>query len=131
MSAEALNPGDLSGSHVKIGAASHVGRNVGFLVGAVLAGGAIFGFYRYSMQKDNGELAKLESFRAAYAQKCDAPAWRNEVSPIMRDTYLNSSDLRATVETQLTKLNAGASCDDVLKALKTASFPMPAASAAQ
>ncbi len=130
MSAEALNPGDLSGSHVKIGASSHMGRNIGFVAGAALLGGAIFGFYRYSMQKDNVELGTLEAFRSAYAQKCEAPAWKNEISPMLRDTYLNSSDLRATVDTQLTKLNAGGTCDEVMKALKAASFPMPAASAA-
>ena len=130
MSVDALNPGDLSGSHVKIGTTSHMGRNVGMLVGVVLLGGAIFGFYRYSSQKDTAELGKLEAFRSAYAQKCDAPAWKNDVSPMLRDTYLNSSDLRGTVDAQLTKLNAGGSCDDVMKALKAASFPMPSASAA-
>lgn len=130
MSTETMSQGDLSGSHVKIGVPSHMGRNAGFLAGAVLLGGAIYGFYRYSSHKDGAELGQLDTFRSAYAAKCDAPAWKGEVSSVLRDNFLNSSELRDTVDQQLTALNSGATCENVMKALKAASFPMPAPSSA-
>ena len=120
--------GDLSeitGGHVRIGAESHVGRNVGIMVGVVALGVAILGFTSYSNKQDAAKLAQLESFRSAYADKCEAPAFRGEATSLLKDTYLRSERLQAAVEKQQAALSSGAPCDEVARALKAADFPMP------
>jgi hypothetical protein len=123
--------GDLSevtGGHVKIGAESHTGRNVGILIGVALLGAAIFGFTSYSNKQDASKLAQLESFRAAYADKCEAPSFRGEAAPLLKDAYLRSERMQAAVETQQAELQAGAPCEEIARALKAADFPLPQAS---
>jgi hypothetical protein len=125
MSVASLNPGDLSGSHVKIGAPSHTARNIGVAIGLAVVSAAGFGFYRWSSAQDAQKLASLEAFRSAYAEKCDAPQWKGEPAPLVRDTFLNSSRLQDTIATQKAALDRGTPCEDVLKALKSADFPLP------
>jgi hypothetical protein len=127
MSVASGDLGEVTGGHVKIGAESHVGRNVGIVVGVVALIAAIVGFTSYSNRQDAAKLTQLESFRAAYAEKCEAPAFRGEAAPLLRDTYLRSERLQAAVEKQQAALQAGAPCEEVGRALKVADFPMPAA----
>lgn len=127
---DSMNPGDLSGSHVKIGTPSHAGRNLGMVIGVLALGGGIAWFTMHGSKADTANLAKLDTFRAAYAQKCDAASFRGEPSPMLRDTYVRSTRLQETVDKQSAALAAGTSCDDVLKALKNADFPLAPASAA-
>jgi len=129
MSVASGDLGEVTGGHVKIGAESHVGRNVGIGVAVVAIGAAIFGFTSYSSKQDAARLEKLEAFRAVYADKCEAPAFRTEASGVLKDTYLRSERLQAAVEKQQGALNAGAPCEEVARALKQADFPMPPASA--
>ena len=126
MSVGAMDQGDLSGSHVKIGAASHVGRNLGIFAAVAVLGAAIAGFTMYSGKADAAKLEQLAAFRASFAQKCEAPAWKSELSPVLRDTYLNSAQLQQVVATQQTALAGNGTCEDVLKALKAGDFPLPA-----
>jgi hypothetical protein len=125
MSIASLNPEDITGSHVKIGTPSHTGRNLGLLGGVLLLGAAGFGFYRWSAGQDAQKVASLEAFRTAYADKCDAPAWRGATPALVRDTYLNSSRLQDAVARQQAALDKGVACDEVLKSLKQADFPLP------
>ena len=127
MSVASMSPGDLSGSHVKIGAPSHLSRNLLFLAGAMVLGAGVFLFYRQSATADAARLAKLDSFRFAYAEKCDAPAWRTEAASAMRDAYLSSTTMQAVVDREAEQLASGVACEDIAKALKTADFPIPAA----
>ena len=122
--------GEVTGGHVKIGAESHVGRNLGIVIGMVALGAAIVSFTLFSNKKDAAKLTQLESFRSAYADKCEAPSFRSDASSLLKDTYLRSAGLQAAVEKQHSALNSGATCDEILHALKAADFPMPAASAA-
>jgi hypothetical protein len=124
-----MNPEDLSGSHVKIGAPSHAVRNIGVLVATALLGAGIWGFYRNSAAQDSAKLAKLEGFRSAFAEKCEAAGWRGEAAPMVRETYLGSTNLQAAVEQQWNALNSGADCDSILKALRAADFPLPSPAA--
>jgi hypothetical protein len=126
MSVGTIDQGDLSGSHVKIGAASHLGRNLGVIAAIVLLGAGIAGFTMYSGKADAAKLETLAAFRANFAQKCEAPAWKNELPPVLRDTYLNSSQLQQVVATQQAALSGSGTCEDVLKALKAGDFPLPA-----
>lgn len=124
MSVASGDLGDITGGHVRIGAESHVGRNVGIVVGVVALSVAIFGFTSYSNKQDAGKLARLEAFRAAYAEKCEAPSFRGEAPPLLKDTYLRSERLQAAVEKQQSALASGTPCDEVTRALKGADFPM-------
>jgi hypothetical protein len=124
MSVASGDLGEVTGGHVKIGAESHAGRNVAILVGVVALGAAIFGFTSYSNKQDAAKLAQLESFRAAYAEKCEAPSFRGEAAPLVKDTYLRSDRLQAAVEKQQAALRGGAPCEDVARALRAADFPM-------
>ena len=127
MSVASMSPEDLSGSHVKIGAASHLGRNLLFLAGTLVLGAGVFLFYRQSATADAERLAKLDAFRMAYAEKCDAPAWKTDAASAMRDAYLGSSSMQAAVDHASGQLSSGVACEDIAKSLKTADFPMPAA----
>ena len=131
MSVASGDLGEVTGGHVKIGGESHVARNVGILVGVVALSAAIFGFTSYSNKEDAAKLAQLESFRSAYAEKCEAPSFRGEAAPLLKDTYLRSERLQAAVEKQHAALNAGTACEEVARGLKTADFPMPQASSQQ
>jgi hypothetical protein len=122
--------GEITGGHVRIGAETHLGRNLGIAIGVVALGVGIFGFTSYSNQKDAVKLAQLEGFRAAYAEKCDAPSFRGEASPVLKDTYLRAERLQAAVDKQRTALQSGTPCDEVARALKLAEFPMAPAAAA-
>jgi hypothetical protein len=124
MSVASGDLGEITGGHVRIGAESHVGRNVGIVVGVVALGVAIFGFTSYSNKQDATKLAQLESFRSAYAAKCEAPAFRGEAAPLLKDTYLRSERLQAAVEKQQVALSSGTPCDEVARALRAADFPM-------
>jgi hypothetical protein len=128
MSVASGDLGEITGGHVKIGAESHAGRNVGILVGVVAVGAAIFGFTSYSNRQDAAKLAQLESFRSAYADKCEAPSFRAEAPALLKDTYLRSERLQAAVDKQQAALSSGTPCDEIARALKAADFPMPQAS---
>lgn len=123
MSVASGDLGEITGGHVRIGAESHVGRNVGIVVGVVAIGAAIFGFTSYSNKQDAAKLGQLESFRSAYADKCEAPAFRGEATSLLKDTYLRSERLQAAVAKQQAALNAGAPCDEIARALRAADFP--------
>ncbi|MCU1279915.1 MAG: hypothetical protein JWM53_3461 [bacterium] len=125
MSVASGDLGEVTGGHVKIGAESHVGRNMGIVVGVVALGAAIFGFTSYSNKKDAAKLSMLESFRSAYAQKCEAPSFRGDASSLLKDTYLRSERLQAAVEKQQAALSSGTPCDEVSRALRAADFPVP------
>ena len=125
MSVASGDLGEITGGHVRIGAESHAGRNVGITIGVVALGAVIFGFTSYSNKQDAGKLAQLESFRSAYADKCEAPSFRGEAAPLLKDAYLRSERLQAAVTKQQAALNSGTPCDEVARALKAADFPMP------
>jgi hypothetical protein len=131
MSVASGDLGDVTGGHVKIGGESHLGRNVGIVVGVVALAGVIFGFTSYSNRQDATKLAQLDSFRAAYADKCEAPSFRTEAAPLLKDTFLRSERLQAAVEKQQAALASGTPCDEIARALKAADFPMPQASSQQ
>jgi len=127
MSVASGDLGDVTGGHVKIGAESHLGRNLGIGLGALVLVAGIVGFTAYSSKQDASKLSQLESFRADYAEKCEAPSFRGDAAPLLRDTFLRSERLQAVVEKQRAALQAGAPCEEIARALKTADFPMPAA----
>jgi hypothetical protein len=121
-----VDPGDLSGGHIKIGVQSHVGRNLGIILGALVLVAGIVGFTMYSNRQDAAMLSQLDSFRAAFAEKCDAEQFRGQPSQLVKDTYLRSSVLRDALAKQQAALQAGTPCDEVAHALKVADYPMPA-----
>ena len=112
-----------SGSDVPhIGAAPHVGRNLGMVAGAVAIVAAAGAFIFVGGRSDARESQKLEAFMGSYAAKCDD---RAETTPLMTRLYLHSPQLQAAVAAQTTALEAGASCLDVYTALHAADLPLP------
>lgn len=121
--------GDLGdvGGDVKIGAVSHRGRNIGIGVGVLVVAIVIAAFTMYSNRQDAAKLADLERFRALFADKCDAPAYREPAPELIRSTYLRSDSVQALVAREEAALRAGTSCDEVARTLKEADFLLPSA----
>ena len=115
--------GDNTGGNVKIGAEKHTGRTLGILAAVVLAGAAIGIFYWRSSVDDAPKLQALSDFRAAYAKKCNAKDFEGATSTYLADTYLRTPTIQEAVMKQAAALPTG-SCDDVLKELKLASYPV-------
>jgi hypothetical protein len=126
MSVASGDLGDVTGGHVKIGAAHHYGRNGAIAVGALVVAVFVIVFSSYSARDDASKLSQLETFRAAYADKCDVEAFRGPAAPLLRDTYLKTERLQAAVQKQQEALAAGVPCEEIGRALKTADFPMAA-----
>jgi hypothetical protein len=126
MSVASVDPGDLSGGHVKIGAAHHYGRNAGIIVGALVLGALAVGLTIYNSREDAATLTQLEAFRSLYADKCEAAGFQGEASSMVKDAYLRSAVLREALAKQQAALQAGAPCEEVARALKAADYPLPA-----
>jgi hypothetical protein len=125
MSVASGDLGDVTGGHVKIGAAHHYARNAAIGASAVAVAIGVLAFSSYSGRQDAVKLSQLEAFRAAYAEKCEAPEFAGEAPPLLRDTFLRTEELQLAVAKQQAALEAGAPCEEIARALKTADFPMP------
>ncbi|MEO6952095.1 MAG: hypothetical protein ABI321_09795 [Polyangia bacterium] len=118
--------GENTGSHIKIGSERHTGRTVGIIVAVLVAGAAIGIFYWRSSVNDAPKLQALSDFREAYAKKCPgAKDFEGPTSSYVAGSYLRTPTIQEAVATQAAAL-ATSSCDDVLKALKLASYPVNA-----
>ena len=120
-----------SDSSVRIGAPSHTGRYVGIAVAVVLLAGGVIGFQQFTSKQDAGKLQAFDTFRALYAEKCNAPAYAKAQPDVVRDDYLTSEPIQKAVAAQTKALGDGATCDDVVAALKTVDFKVPAPGPAQ
>jgi hypothetical protein len=110
----------------KIPAPSHLRRNLWLLAGLFTLTAALAGYYSRLGKTDAREINRLESFRSQYAQSCDADEFAAPASPILRESYLRSAALRAAVDRAQGALEEGASCQEVLRRLRSAEFPMAA-----
>src|SRR5205814_649466 len=107
---------------------SHWRRNLWLMAALIGGGAAIAGFYVSSSRTDAIEMERLEQFRAAVAETCDAPGFAGPTPPLLKDMYLTSAPFRDAIDRQREALSVGKSCEVVLKALRAADFPMPAPS---
>jgi hypothetical protein len=114
----------VTGGHIKIGIAHHYVRNAAIGAAAVLMGLGVVAYSSYSSRQDASKVAELETFRAAYAEKCEAADFTGDAAPLLRDTYLRSDRLQQAVAKQKAALAAGAPCEEVARSLKAADFPM-------
>ena len=115
--------GDITGSRVKIGTEKHTGRTLGIVAAVLVAGAAIGVFYWRTSVDDAPKLKALSEFRAAYAKKCNAKDFEGPTSAYLADMYLRTPTIQDAVTKQAAAL-ATASCDDVLRELKLASYPI-------
>ena len=111
-------------------APSHTLRWVIIAGVAVVSVGAVVLFNSYSGKKDEATLQRFDAFRAAYAEKCGVPSYAGPVPDVVREDFLTSPAIQTAVDKQLTALNGGASCDDVVNALKKVDLAVPVAGAA-
>src|SRR5579871_2473190 len=107
---------------LKIGTPSHTGRYVIIAVAAVALIGGVIGFQMFTGKQDASKVQAFDSFRALYAEKCNAPAYARAQPDVVRDDYLTSEPIQKAVAAQTAALNNGASCDDVVAALKAVDF---------
>jgi hypothetical protein len=122
-----LNPGDLSGSHVKIGAPSHLVRNLGVVLAVGGLGVGIWLWTARSNAQDVQKLAPFDQFRAAYAEKCGVPSYAGPAPDVVKDAYLTSSNVQQAVAKQTAALNGGATCEEVQAAMRSVDFALPKA----
>lgn len=117
---------------VKIGSPSHMGRNLGILAALVISVAGVVGYTMHASKQDETRLLKFNAFRAAYAEKCNVPAFAKGPAPeVVRDQYLTTPAIQAAIEAQTTALAAGTSCADVAKALHAVDYSVPPAGPAQ
>jgi hypothetical protein len=108
----------------KIGAAPHLRRNLWLLFALAWAGFAVATYYVLLRRHDAVEITRLEQFKAAYSQKCDAPEFAEPLHPLVRKLYLGSSKLQGAISRERSALDGGASCELIARALRAADFPM-------
>jgi hypothetical protein len=125
-----LNPGDLSGSHVKIGAPSHLVRNLAVVVaiGGLAAG--IWAYSSHAAAQDVQRLAPFDQFRALYAEKCGVPSYAGAPADVVKDAYLTSTHVQDAVAKQTVALQGNATCEDVQSAMRAVDFIVPKATPA-
>ncbi len=111
---------------VNLRAPGHALRYLGIAVGALVLGGGIFAFESYSGKADDSKLQRFDAFRSAYAAKCGVPTYAGPVAPIVRDDYLTSTTIQLAVDKETAALAAGATCDEVVQALKKVDLAIPA-----
>src|SRR5689334_8339551 len=63
MSVASGDLGDVTGGHVKIGAAHHYGRNTAWAIAAAVMLLAVIAYTAYSNRQDAAKLSQLEQFR--------------------------------------------------------------------
>lgn len=130
MSVASLNPGDLSGSHVKIGAPSHLGRNLGVVLALGGLGVGVWLWTARSNAQDVQRLAPFDQFRSVYAEKCGVPSYAAAPPDMVKEAYLGSKNIQDAVAKQTAALNGGATCEDVQAALRSVDFTLPKATPA-
>jgi hypothetical protein len=130
MGLTSLDPTDLSGD-VKIGAPSHLVRNLAVVLALGAAAAGVYGFSSYEDQRENARLSRFDAFRAAYADKCNVPSYAGPVTEVVRDDYLTSPPMQVEIDRQLAALNGGAACEAVALALKKVDLAVPPAGPAE
>lgn len=111
---------------IHLGPPRHRRRNLFIAFGALVFALVAGAFALTARRAAPAKVEALEAFRAAYARTCDVPALAEPATPLMRDVYLRSPRLQATVAAQADALAAGAPCETVTRALRAADFPLPA-----
>ncbi len=122
----AADPQDISSVGVRLDPPSHRGRNLAIIVAGVLMVAGFFLYTHTNDQRDDQKLARFDAFRAAYADKCNVPAYAGTQPQVVNNDFLTSPGIQAEVDRQLAALNAGGSCDDVVAKLKRVDLAVPA-----
>ena len=112
---------------VKIGAPSHLIRNLVIVLGGLAAIAAIWAWQRNANQTDAQKLGGFDAFRAAYADTCGAPDYKAVQPDVVSNAYVDSPALQIAIAKQLTVLEAQGTqaCWDVVKELRAIDFVVP------
>jgi hypothetical protein len=114
---------------VKIGAPSHLVRNVAVVVAAAGLGLGIWAYSAHSATQDAQRLAPFDQFRSLYAEKCGVPSYAGPAADVVKDAYLTSAPIRDAITKQTTALQGNTTCEEVQAALKSVDFIVPKAPA--
>jgi hypothetical protein len=112
---------------VKIGAPSHLIRNLVILVGGMVAVASIWVWQSKARQSDAQKLGGFDAFRAAYADKCGVPDYKAVQPEVVSNAYVDSPALQLAIAKQLTVLEAQgtSACWDVSRELRAIDFYVP------
>ncbi len=117
---------DSAEGNVKIGSPSHLGRNLGILVALAAGVAGVVVYQMHTSKHDAALLAQFDSFRAAYADACNVPAFARQPPDVVRDEYLGSEPMQAAIVQQAAAIAAGSTtCEQVAAALKAVDFKVP------
>jgi hypothetical protein len=118
---------NVEGDGVKIGAPSHVVRNLGILLAALVSVLAVWAWQKSGDKRDLVKLAGFDSFRAVYADKCGVPAYAEAQPEVVNNAYVDSPALQTALAKQQTVLEAQGTnaCFDVAKELRGIDFVVP------
>ena len=110
---------------VDLHAPSHAMRYVVLAVGALAVGAGVYFFQSYSDKKDATTMQRFDTFRAAYAEKCNLPDYAGPVSEGVQKQYVSSPAIQVAVDKELAALQGGATCAEVADALRKVDLPLP------
>jgi hypothetical protein len=115
-----------SADNVRIGSPSHLGRNLGILIALAAAVAGVVAYQMHAGKRNAERLAQFDTFRAAYAEACNAPAFAKEPPDVVRDEYLGSEPIQLAIAQQTAAIKSGnTTCETVAKALKAVDFTVP------
>jgi hypothetical protein len=111
---------------VNLRAPSHALRYILIAAGALALGGTVYLFESYSGKADAAKAEGFSKFRAAYAAKCGVPSYDGPVAEVVENQYVTSPPIKLAVDKELAALGAGATCEEVVQALKKVDLFIPA-----
>ena len=108
-----------------IGPAPHMLRNILIALGIFIMAGVIALYYRHAGNASNAAANELGQFRQAMFNRCGGDQFAGPTDPQVAQLYADSSRMRAVVVEQFRLLQREQTrCDDVLKALRSADYPV-------
>ena len=108
-----------------IGPAPHTTRNILIALGIFIMAGLIALYYRHADTASNAAANELSQFRQAMFSRCGGEQFAGQTDPQLAQLYADSSRMRAVVVQQFHLLQREPTrCEDVLKALRSADYPV-------
>ncbi len=123
---EVVKNAEQSNDSMDVRASSHWTRNGIIVVVLIAAAVGVWRYSQYSSTQDTTRLERFDAFRAAYAEKCNVPAYAGPVAEVVRDDYLTSDPIKLEVDRQTAALKRGVACETVVAKLKAVDLAIPA-----
>lgn len=108
-----------------IGPEPHTMRNIFLATGIALFIALLSLFYWHTRKDSNVAVGELEQFREAMYHRCGGQQFSGPAEQQLTQLYVDSSRMRSVVVQQFHQLQrANANCEEVVKALRAADYPI-------